>query len=119
MIPAELLAQAQTVVASTLSALATIQRPVMTNDNSGGWLRTMVTVATDVPCRYSRVNVTPREVETEISVKAMTYWSFTFAAGSDVRSIDRILADGRTFEVVSGRSGSPSVSTRVIAQEMV
>lgn len=119
MISTASLGKFQAMVAATLSETADVQRPTPVPDGQGGRTRTWVTVLTDAPCRFSRMVISPREVETEIAVRALTYWAFTFAAGTDVRSQDRILVDNRTFEVLSGGEGSPSVMTRVIALEIV
>jgi hypothetical protein len=117
-ITAVALGQFQAMVASTLTTTADVLRPSTVDDTSGGQVRTMATVATDVPCRFSRVQVTPRETETTRGVRLIVYWRFTFAAGTDIRPTDRILTNGRTFEVVSGGEGNPSAACVAICLEI-
>ena len=100
---------------------AAIQRVAAATDSAGGRTRAWATVSgmDAVPCRYTQLQITPREVEGTNQVQTLSYWRFTFAAETDVRSTDRIVAGGRTFEVVQGGGHSYEVARTVTALEVV
>ena len=110
--------KAQTIIARTLTATAQISRLTQTPDTSGGMTDTYTSVMT-LPCSYSMSGIRPLERESATQVRSIVVWNFVFEAGTDIRFTDRILVDGRTFEVVSSRTGSIELATRVICMEIV
>lgn len=111
------LRRAEQLIALTFNATATIMRKGQVADSSGGTTDTYSAVAT-LPCNFTRSNVTPREHENAYTIQHISYWTFVFAARSDVRTTDRIVSQGRTWEVVGGGSGSYEIATRVTCQEI-
>jgi Phage head-tail joining protein len=111
------IARLKAALAHTLTASATIKRKTQVADNTGGFSDTYVTVATHL-CSFSRAQITPIERENAVQVQAISFWNFVFAAGTDIRTTDRIVVSGRTFEVVSSATGSLELATRVVCQEI-
>lgn len=110
-------AKAQAIIARTLTASAQISRVTRVADGSGGQTDTYAVVAT-LPCSYSVSGIRPLERENATQIRSIVVWNFVFAAGTDIQFTDRILVDGRTFEVVSHRTGSIELATRVICMEI-
>ena len=117
MSPIPSLAPFRTALESIMDSTATIQRPTKTRDTTGGWTTSLTTVAT-LPCFYSPMMITPREQETTTAVKAISFWTFIFPAGSDVRNTDRIQVGGRTWEVVGGAERTLNIRLTVTAMEI-
>lgn len=101
-----------------MTATATILRPTQAQDQVGGWIDTYASVGTSI-CSYAPTQVIPREVEGTVTVRAISMWRFQFPLGTDIRNTDRLVVDGRTFEVVNAGSGSLAASLRVIAMEIL
>lgn len=112
------LARARQVAERTLSATATVLRKTSVRDSSGGSVDKYPEVAT-YPCSFRRSIITPREFERDVRVQSITFWSFIFPSGTDVRTTDRLVVDARTFEVVASGEGSRSLFLDVTAQEIV
>lgn len=89
------------VTSETLTDTASILRPTDAPDGQGGTLKSWATIQTGVPCR---VAPPPRtgSAENEIAdrVGSATIVIVTLQALTDVTLRDRILALGRTLEVV-------------------
>jgi len=51
--------------------------------------------------------------------KALSWWTLLFSAGSDVRTTDRVIIDGQTYEVVDhGDARSQSLVMKVSARRV-
>lgn len=103
---------------SVMTATATLYRKGQVADDFGGFVDTYSAVGT-YSCSYAPHQITPMERETTRGIETISMWRFQFPNGTDVRSTDRIVVDGRTFEVVSAGSGSIKVAVRVICQEIL
>lgn len=101
----------------TLSTSATIMRKAQVADSTGGYTDSYTAVST-VLCSFSRSQITPIERENAVQVLAISFWNFVFPAETDIRTTDRIVVSGRTFEVVSSATGSIELATRVVCQEI-
>lgn len=95
------LATMRATAAAALPDTCTIQRDTPTADGMGGQTSSWANAATNVPCRYSPDQVADGERELGGKITAVNGWRFTFAYDADVRPADRIVADSRTFEVLS------------------
>ena len=109
--------QAKALIQTTFNTTASVRRKMSVVDTSGGSTDTYTEVAS-LACSFSRYQVTPIERENTFTVQTIVEWMFVFPFGSDVRSTDRLVVGSRTFEVVSGASGSLEVATRVLAMEI-
>lgn len=117
MISQSLLNELRSVVLVAMTAEAAVYRKTEVPDTTGGFTDTYVSVGTH-QCSYAPHQITPLEQETTRGVAAISMWRFQFPSGTDIRNTDRLVADGRTFEVVSAGSGSIEVATRVLAREI-
>jgi head-tail adaptor len=113
---AELAAMRADLTAS-LPDTAVIQRRTLTPDGMGGQTEAWATVAT-VACRVAPTANMPEEFTNGGRLVSTSWWRVTFPAGTDVRAADRVLALGRTFEVVAGGARSRELSRRVFAAEV-
>jgi Phage head-tail joining protein len=109
--------QAKALIQTTFNTSATVLRKTSTVDTSGGFADSYASVAT-LACSFSRYQVTPVERENTFTVQTIVEWMFVFPFSSDIRTTDRLVVGSRTFEVVSGASGSLEVATRVLALEI-
>jgi head-tail adaptor len=110
-------ARLRVALAHTFNASATIKRKAQVADTTGGFTDSYATVATHM-CSFSRSQITPVERENAVQVLAVSFWNLRFAAGTDIRTTDRIVVGTRTFEVVSSATGSLVLATRVVCQEI-
>lgn len=111
------LAQLQAVIQETFTVTATITRRTQVTDMAGGSIDTYPTVGTSA-CSFASTQITPVERENAVGVQTISFFQFSFPAGTDVRSIDRITVGSRVFEVVAPRHGSLEILRRVLAQEI-
>jgi hypothetical protein len=109
--------RAKSVINKTLNTTATVYRKQVVTDDMGGQTDSYVT-AGSYPCSFARYPITPVERETSVTVIAVAFWQFVFPDGTDIRTSDRLICNGRSFEVVSSATGSLSLATRVLAQEI-
>ena len=97
--PAELAAMRATAGVDALPGTATISRATVAPDGMGGQTQTWATVATVA----SRLSPSGGGGQTEGLTggrsTADSDWIITLPQGTDVRQADRIVTDGRTFEV--------------------
>lgn len=84
--------------ALTLQTPCHIGRRVLTPDDMGGQTETIS--LTDSMCRIAPSNNMPDYQMFAGRAQDTQLWRITFAAGTDVRVDDRVLAQNRTFEVV-------------------
>jgi head-tail adaptor len=112
------LARPRAVIQRTFNTTADIVRLVQVRDSQGGHHNTYTVVAS-YPCSFSRYPVRPVEREAQPRVQAITQWQFVFAWDTEITSTDRIVCDGRTFEVIDAGIGSGDLARRVICLEIV
>ncbi len=80
-----------------------VERRERVSDGEGGWtIGSPVNVYNDVG-EVTATGLTPQERDIDGRYQAIQYFSVTLLAGADVRSTDRVLWNGRTFEVVAPR----------------
>ena len=109
--------RAKTVIAATLNTTADVYRKGTTPDNMGGATDTYTKVATE-PCSFSRYQITPIERENTVTLIGVSTWLFVFRYGTVIRTSDRLVCNGRTFEVVASATGSLEIATRVLCMEI-
>lgn len=108
--------------ASLLPDRATIQRPIVVANTSGGQTTTYPDLATNVPCRLSPVGggedvTTGRRGGDRIADQSTAL--VTFAAGTDVTEADRVLVAGLTLDVTLVRlRGQWELTKRCEAREV-
>lgn len=103
---------------ATLNTTATVYRLSQVADTTGGFTDTYTALGS-VSCSFSSYPITPIEREGTNTVQAISVWTFVFPYGTDIQQTDRIVCQGRTFEVTSSAQGSIATSTRVLATEIV
>lgn len=95
-----------------------IQRPTATSDGAGGQTTTTATVAT-VPCAYRQRDLSVGERELAGRLGVGTLLTLTVPWGTDLRNVDRVLVDGRTFEVqASPLRGSLQLAVQAVVAEV-
>lgn len=96
---------------------AVVQRVTRTPNDSGGWTQTTATVATTTARIAPAGGSGGRNAEGRIEVTDQ--WWLTFPAGTDIRSGDTVVVNGRTFNV-QGPDGTRSfpLTMRVVATEV-
>ncbi len=108
--------------ATLLPDRATIQRPVVVANTSGGQTTTYPTLAADVPCRLSPVGggedvTVGRRGGDRVADESSAI--LTFAAGTDITEADRIVIGTLTFDVTLVRlRGAYELTKRVEAREV-
>jgi len=117
-IPAAELSALRTVIERSYVSDVTILRRTETRDAQGGTRVTFVSAGT-YKCIYAKSPIRPQEREETPFVQGRSAWTFLFKTSVVVLPTDRLLADGRTFEVVDGSIGSEDLGRRVIASEIV
>jgi len=93
------------VVEDTLSSTASISRHASTKDGAGGTDRTWVNVRNSVPCSLSAHTSHADGFGSHDAVRSSSEFRASFPRGTDVRERDRVVCEGRTFEVVSVNTG--------------
>jgi hypothetical protein len=119
----DLLAQVRAVSDAALPSSCAIRRNTPTDNGQGGASASWNTVEgyESVPCRYAPNTKVPLETVTPIGVRAISVWDVTFSATLPVdaiRASDRLVIDGRTFQVTGGGGASYEASRRVLAVEI-
>ncbi len=87
--------------AQTLPDTGTVQRKSASGDGKGGQTVSYANFATGVNCRLGRDAQAARPGVKGERIDTRIPWVITFAHDQDIRSTDRILIDGRTFEVIN------------------
>jgi hypothetical protein len=111
------LANTRVAFGQLLTSQAVIARVTRERDAGGGWTTVTTDVAT-LPCSYFQFMITPREQETTTTVRAISFWTFLFPAGSDVRPTDKIKVGARTWEVVGGGERTVELRLSITAMEI-
>ncbi len=110
--------KANLALTATFLATCSVLRIQSVSDGAGGYTNTFVSVATHL-CNFDRLNVRPREVESSVRIQDVTYWTFSFVPGTDIRVTDRLQVGTRTFEIVGAGDGSSNVVLYIICQEIL
>jgi hypothetical protein len=99
----------QTDVQASMPDTATIQRntPVST---AGGWGQAFTTVGT-TKCHLSPIGPSSEALAAD-ELAAVTKWLLTTPVATDIRPSDRILCNGKTFEVSGGTGNKTWEITR-------
>lgn len=119
MLTATEITEMQSTVNLSLPDSATISRVTLTTTSLGGSSEVWATVAT-VACRVSPTTVSSVERETASVEMAVSPWTITLPANTDIRVTDRVVSAGRTFEVVAVQvRRSWELHTGVHAQEVL
>lgn len=105
------------VITQTFNAEAQVWRKASISDGEGGTTDTFTQVAA-YRCLLSRSAVRPQEREATVILEGIQQWTFTFEYGTDILRTDRIVFDGRTFEVIGVGSGSYELAHRVLCLEI-
>ncbi|MFN8533850.1 MAG: head-tail adaptor protein [Dehalococcoidia bacterium] len=105
------LAQLAGLVDAALPESATVQRRTPADDGRGGqsvsWPTALATV-----CRIAGLSANDRQIADKLGVEASA--TLVFAAGSDVRASDRVVAGGVTWTVLAVEAPT-SYETRRVA----
>lgn len=117
MISAAELSSLRTESGRTLNTTATIMRKTSVSDGEGGTTDSYVVEHT-YTCLFARSAVRPQEREATAIVEGIQQWTFIFESGTDILRTDRIVCQGRTFEVVGSGSGSHELGHLVICVEI-
>lgn len=104
-------------VERSFTASATIMRLGPVIDSQGAQYDDYDEAGT-YPCTFARYPSRPLERENQPRIQAVAYWVFVFQRAVDVRATDRIVVDGRTFEVVNPELGSADTVRRVVCMEI-
>lgn len=112
------LARPRAVIQKTFNTTATITRKAMVSDGKGGTTDTYSTVDT-LPCNFVKSQVRQYEREAASSVQGLGEWQFVFAYDAEIEQTDRIICQGRTFEVVGQGLGSYELANRVTCMEIL
>lgn len=109
--------RAKTTINATLNTTATLSRKSSVPDDMGGQTDEYSEVAT-YRCSFERYQITPVERENTVTLISSSFWRFTFPYGTTILTSDRLVCNGRAFEVVASATGSLEVATRVLCQEI-
>lgn len=112
------LARPRAVIQRTFNTVATITRKATVSDGRGGTTDAYPTETT-LRCSFARSQAGTREREAASAVESLSEWTFVFAYDADIRTTDRIVCEGRTFEVVGAGIGSYDLANRVTCMEIL
>lgn len=104
--------------ALTRTNTATIMRKSHVSDGFGGQTDTYASVGT-FACSLVKYPVRPLEREGSQQIQSYTDWRFNFDRDVEVLQTDRIVCQGRTFEVLGRGVGTFEMSNRVITVEVL
>ena len=93
-------------------------RKAHVSDGAGGQTDTYVLFAT-VPCSFSNFPVRPAEREQSPSIYAFHDYEFRFLRSVTIQQTDRIICEGRTFEVVGQGIASYDLANHVLTVEII
>lgn len=83
----------------------TLQRSVQTTNAIGEAVVSWETVASDVECRLARSAQQPRQTPLAQQQTVIGQWMLTVATSLDIRSGDRVVVAGATYEIVDVAAG--------------
>lgn len=103
---------------ASLPDTATVYRLTRTSDGAGGYTEAWTATGSAVACRISPAG-TGAEREVAARLAAVAPWVLTLPAATDVTAKDKMVAGGRTFQVLAVLAArSWEISRRVICQEV-
>lgn len=106
------------VMHASFTTTATIQRKSIVSDGAGGQVDTYTNLG-PYECSFSKFLVRPAEREKSEMIQAFSDWEFRFARSVTVQPTDRIVCEGRTFEVVGQGIASYDSANHVLTIEIV
>lgn len=98
---------------------ATIKRRVYAKSATGGDTETLQTIARDVPVRIRLALRRAQQKDIADRPSDRSQWTLAFPAGTDVAAFDRVLADGRTFDVASVHDESLGPELSALCVEVI
>lgn len=111
------LAEMRTVQGLAQAGTAVISRKTLTADGMGGFTETWAAAGT-VSCRVWPATESGAESLLADRITESDAWVITLPYATDITAKDRIVADGRTFEVVSAIAHTWETARRVVATEI-
>ena len=117
MLTAAELADMRSVQAQAMAGTAVVSRKTLTADGMGGFTETWSAAGT-VSCRVWPARESGAESLIADRITEADAWVITVPYATDVTAKDRIVADGRTFEVVSAIAHTWETARRVVAVEV-
>lgn len=113
------LARARQVLKRTsFDTTAQIMRKTTVADGMGGQVDTYVSTGT-YPCTLNRYMIRPLEREQTPLIYSRSDWEILFEVTTDVQQTDRIVCNGRTFEVLGRGVASFDVAHHVLCLEIL
>lgn len=114
--------QVRAISDAALPDTCAVQRATMASNSAGGRTPTWATVSgmSAVACRYAPAGG-QGEPATPTGVRAVSEWVFTFSAtlaADAIKQGDRLVVNGRTFEVIGGGSHSYEAARRIQVVEV-
>jgi head-tail adaptor len=101
-----------------LPDLADVSRYTETN-TADGPTQDWQTVATGIPCRISPAGIAANEqVEASAQIVAANRWTVWLPAETDLTVLDRIVSNGRTFEVQRVTARSYETTREIVCREL-
>lgn len=117
MLTAAEVAEMRTIQAMALPGTAVISRRTLAADGMGGFTESWAAVGT-VTCRVGPASESGAERMIADRITETDAWVLTLPAETSVLAKDRIVAEGRTFEVVNAIAHSWETARRVVAIEV-
>ena len=117
MLTAAELADMRTVQAQAQAGTAVISRKTLTADGMGGFTETWAAAGT-VTCRVWPASESGAESLIADRITESDAWVITVPYATDITAKDRVVADGRTFEVVTAIAHTWETARRVVAVEV-
>ena len=117
MLTAAELADMRTVQAQAMAGTAVISRKTLASDGMGGFTETWAASGT-VTCRVWPATESGAESLIADRITESDAWVITVPYATDITAKDRVVADGRTFEVVSAIAHTWETARRVVATEV-
>jgi SPP1 family predicted phage head-tail adaptor len=105
-------------VADSLETTCQIQRTTDTSDGAGGQTAGSPSTVATVGCTYHERDLSREERELAGRLGVSVLYTFTLPYDANATTRDRLIADGRTFEVAAIAKGSLLTSQSVIAAEV-
>lgn len=117
MLSAAELAEMRSVQALAQAGTAVISRKTLTADGMGGFTETWAASGT-VTCRVWPARESGAESLIADRITESDAWVITVPYATDVAAEDRVVADGRTFEVVTAIAHTWETARRVVCVEI-
>lgn len=117
MLTAAELAEMRSVQDEAMAASCVISRKTLVSDGMGGFTETWAASGT-VSCRVWPATESGAESLIADRITESDAWVITVPYNTDITAKDRVVADGRTFEVISAIAHTWETARRVVAVEV-